>query len=189
MAQTSSLNLYIFADKYSIHQLRDDIITDLLGQANTWCWSPDVNQALLTKAYKNLPESAKFHQYMIHCTAHGWLAEPDQDLAVRLHPLMERQPTFVFEVSLAQGQIIQKCSKNRDGRYYMFSDCIKDSCYSNEHLVYDKSACRKRIRTKAHLFAELIHACAKDGVAMAKEQEGQSFSMATMARTLPTPEI
>jgi hypothetical protein len=89
MAQTSSLNLFIFADKYSVHQLRDDIITALLGQANTWRWSPDPNQELITKAYDNLPETAKFHKFMVHCTAHCWLAEPGQDLTARMRSLVE----------------------------------------------------------------------------------------------------
>jgi hypothetical protein len=70
MVQTSSLNLFIFADEYSVYQLRDDVITALLGQANTLHWSPDPNQELITKAYGNLPESAKFHKLMVHCTAH-----------------------------------------------------------------------------------------------------------------------
>jgi hypothetical protein len=36
MGVVSNLRLYIFADKYSVHQLRDDIMTAMLGQAHDW---------------------------------------------------------------------------------------------------------------------------------------------------------
>jgi hypothetical protein len=36
MSIFSYLKLYIFADKYSVHQLRDDVLTVILGQAFYW---------------------------------------------------------------------------------------------------------------------------------------------------------
>jgi hypothetical protein len=185
MVQTSSLNLFIFADKYSVHQLRDHVITALLGQANTWHWSPDPNQELITKAYDNLPESAKFHKFMVHCTAHWWLAEPGQDLAARMRSLVEWSPASAFGVSHVPARIIQKCSKESDGRYYHLADCIDDSCFFHEHLVHDETGCRERFRNKTHVFAELIDACAKDGVSMAQEYEDKSLLIATVVSALP----
>jgi hypothetical protein len=46
-------------------------------------------------------------------------------------------------------------------------------------------ASKRRIRNKAHVFAELIDACAKDGVATAAEYEDESLSMASVASALP----
>jgi hypothetical protein len=97
------------------------------------------------------------------------------------------QPIFAFEVSLAQAQIIRKSTNESEGCYYMFCNYIEDLCYFHEHLVHDKAAGRERIRNKAHVFAELIDACAKDGVAMAEEYVGESLSMATVASALPNP--
>ncbi|KAH7087856.1 hypothetical protein FB567DRAFT_443038 [Paraphoma chrysanthemicola] len=44
-----------------------------------------------------------------------------------------------------------------------------NSCFLHEHLEHDKDACRKRISNKAHVFAVIIEACAKDGISMALE--------------------
>jgi len=37
--------------------------------------------------------------------------------------------------------------------------------------VLDKEACRKRVMGNAHIFAGIIDACVKDGVAMLEEQD------------------
>ena len=37
----SLLKLYIFADKYSVDQLRDDILSALMGYSLSWQWWPD----------------------------------------------------------------------------------------------------------------------------------------------------
>lgn len=54
----SFLNLYIFADKYPVHQLCDDAMTALIDQIDTWGWHPDPTFAFVSKAYSNLPTSA-----------------------------------------------------------------------------------------------------------------------------------
>jgi hypothetical protein len=38
--------------------------------------------------------------------------------------------------------------------------------------VLGKDACRERIKNKVYVFAEVIEACAKDGISMVKELEG-----------------
>jgi hypothetical protein len=41
-----------------------------------------------------------------------------------------------------------------------------NSCVFHEHPRIDKDGCRERIKNKAHVFAELITSCAKDGTAI-----------------------
>jgi hypothetical protein len=170
MSQLSFLNLFIFADKYSVHQLRDDILTALVSQAKHWRYFPDIKQNLLTTAYDNLPDSATDHKFMVHSAAHVWATEPDADLAARLRSLRNRQPDFAFEVSLAQAQILQKTYA--DHGYNSYNECHENSCRYHEHLVHENDACRKHVAEKAHVFTVLIDACAKDGVLMAKEHDG-----------------
>jgi hypothetical protein len=164
---TSFLNLYIFADKYSVHQLRDDIMTAIFVQCFTWNWFPDPNQQWLAAAYAALPPSAKIVRLMILTAALYWLPDGGKDLATRIQTLHEWQPAFASELSLAQAKMLQA---QRDGApLSLHSYCrtsFASSCKFHEHLLLDQNACRERIREGANVFAELIKACAKDGRSM-----------------------
>lgn len=170
----SFLNLYIFADAYSVHQLRDDIMTAMLGQTHAWNWWPDITSELLSKEYANLPHSAKFHQFMIDSAASYWLADPDPDLASRLRQLHEWQPQFAFEVSLTQAKALQALrTGDLDTIRAHYASSFSNSCSLHEHITYDQNACRERIKKKAHVFTTLIEACAQDGISMIKERENK----------------
>jgi len=173
MSLVSYLNLYIFADKYSVHQLRDDILTAMLGQAFAWDWYPDPEADLLATAYDNLPNSARFLKFLVVCTALFWLVVSDGDCTARLRTLRQWQPDFAFEVSMKQAQMLHKGHKNDDGVFVSYHEQLPNSCVFHEHLVCNANACRERIKNKSHVFVELIEACAKDGISMIKEQEGE----------------
>jgi hypothetical protein len=172
MSAVLYLKLYIFADKYSVHQLRDDILTVMLGQASYWDYYPDPEQTLLTLAYNNLPDSAMFHQFMALITVYFWLPVPTEDAAARLRRLSEWQPDFALDVSVKQAQMLQKNRNDKESiDWYGYVEKL-NSCIFHEHLVLDKDACRERIKNKIHVFAEMIEACAKEGISMVKELEG-----------------
>jgi hypothetical protein len=46
---------YIFADKYRVPQLKDDIMTALVVQYSAWGWWPDPAADLISLIYGNLP--------------------------------------------------------------------------------------------------------------------------------------
>lgn len=75
----SYLDLLIFADVYSAHQLRDNLLTAMLGQASSWFSFPDPGEELLNTAYENLPSSAKFIRFLALSAALVWLPDPDED--------------------------------------------------------------------------------------------------------------
>lgn len=177
MSMMSFLNLYIFADKYSVHQLRDDIITALLCQSNTWGWHPDPTFAFLSKAYSNLPTSAKLLQLLVDSTAVYWLGDPEADLAVRVRDIHKWQPHFAFEVSLTQAKMLQAFERGDIDDMGEYADkAFENSCSRHEHVLRDEDACRARIGKKAHVFATLIEACAKDAISMVREQEKEDNS-------------
>jgi len=177
MAQVSYPNLFVFADKYDVHQLGDDILTAMVVQLQAWNWPPDFNQDLLTLAYDNLPDSATYLKFMVQVTAHFWLLESthsfnkdfDFDVAGRLRLLQKWRPDFAFEVGLAQSLTLQKSKDEHEVFSYDMSN--PNSCVFHDHIGHDQAACRQRISDKAHVFAVLIESCSIDGMAMAEDQE------------------
>jgi hypothetical protein len=171
MVTVSYLNLYIFAHRYSVDQLRDDIMTAMLGQSNSWEFFPDPTLDHLTTAYENLPISAMFQRWMILSTAYYWVPHSGEGLMTKLRSLHEWQPNFAFEVSLAHAQMLQVKRDRGDDLAYDHQEEIPNSCVFHEHVVRNQGECRDRIKHRANIFAELIIACAKDGVAMVKQEQ------------------
>jgi hypothetical protein len=102
----SCLSLYIFVDKYSVHQLHDDFMTAMFAQSTSWEQFPEPTPHLLTTVYNNLPSSAKFHRLIILCIAYFWLTEAEANPTVRLRSLHEWQPNLAFEISVALTQMM-----------------------------------------------------------------------------------
>lgn len=178
MAQVSYLKLFIFADKYNVHQLRDDILTAMVVQLQAWNWSPDFNQDLLTLAYDNLPDSTTYLKFTVQFTTHFWLLESthpfnkdcELDVTGRLRLLQKWRPDFAFEVGLAQALTLQKSKDEHELSSYYISN--PNSGAFHDHIGHDQAACRKRIGNKAHVFMVLIESCSIDGMAMAEDQAG-----------------
>jgi hypothetical protein len=60
---TSYLRLYIFADKYNVHQLRDDILTAFISQAQAWNWWPGTGGLIqLKSSSSSLIPTCPIHQ-------------------------------------------------------------------------------------------------------------------------------
>jgi len=65
--------LYIFADKYRVHQLKDGIATALLAQSQAWNWWTDPEEDLIPLIYGNLPRDCGFINFVVLSAAFVWL--------------------------------------------------------------------------------------------------------------------
>jgi hypothetical protein len=171
----SFLRLYIFADKYNVPQLRDDVLTALVMQSIAWNWFPDIERDLLTFAYANLPPSSKFIRFLVLTTAYGWLSSPGKSCATTLRTMKEMHEDFAFDVAVVQAE---RCKdmlwpEAKEGAQFWSADAMPHSCVLHEHLVHVKEQCRKRIRDHSHIFAALIDTCTQNALGMTEERDGE----------------
>lgn len=103
----SFLRLYIFADKYDVPQLRDDVLTALVAQSNTWGWWPDVERELIEFVYANLPPVSKFIRFLVMATAYVWLAQYGCCSASKVREIREMNEDFAFDVMVVQNSSIK----------------------------------------------------------------------------------
>ncbi|KAI4928972.1 hypothetical protein J4E85_005594 [Alternaria conjuncta] len=164
----SFLRLYIFADKYNVPQLRDDVLTAMVAQSNAWNWWPDIDRELLDSAYANLPPSSKFIRLFVLSTAYCWLPELETCSATRIRTMMEMNEEFAFEVIVVQNQML-KDNMSSGGLPLWMEDAVPDSCTLHEHLVQEAKQCRKRIRDQPYIFTGLIEMCAQDALGRTKK--------------------
>jgi hypothetical protein len=156
--------LYIFADKYSVYQLSDDIISAMMGFNVAWSAYPDPEVPLINLAYANLPRTAPLICYIVLSVVYYWVTD------LKTHSVEEIEklpPQYLVDVMVAQAQRQNsrrelvaehpQCETLPD----MPMDCFTDSCAFHEHLVYDRAACRQRL-ANAHIFTGLIEACMKE---------------------------
>lgn len=103
----SLLPLFIFADKYDVPQLLDDIITALVIRGRSWHWWPDSDTELVAAMHGNLPKTSTFAKMIACCAAIYWLPEKGEDEASRVRLLHEMHPDFVFNVALVQAEALK----------------------------------------------------------------------------------
>jgi len=164
----SFLRLYVFADKYNVPQLRDDVLTAMIAQSHAWNWWPDVDRELLSSAYANLPPSSKFIRLFVLSIAYCWLLEPETCSAARVRALREMNEDFAFDIMVVQNERL-KSIKLLEGMPFSLHEALPNSCILHEHLVQDAEQCRKRIRDKPYIFTGLIEMCAQDALGTTKE--------------------
>jgi hypothetical protein len=104
---TSYLRLYIFADKYNVRQLRDDIMTAFVAQVHACNWWPDPDEELIQFTYANLPTSSKFLRFFVVSAAYLWVPLPGEDCATKMRAMRAMHTDFAFDVSLVQGERLQ----------------------------------------------------------------------------------
>lgn len=137
----SLLYLAIFADKYSVTQLRDDILTALFIYSFHWNAFPAASPSLTKVAYENLPASSQFLKFLAYSTAYTWNTSAfvdnyEQETEVmRLH-----HPGFWLQVSKVLAQRINGSLP------WEASRGLPDSCRFHEHEERDMSECMDRIR-------------------------------------------
>ncbi|KAI4663655.1 uncharacterized protein J4E78_004071 [Alternaria triticimaculans] len=165
----SFLRLYIFADKYDVPQLRDDVLTALIAQSTTWSWWPGPQKKLIKFTYANLPPSSKFTRFLVLSTAYTWFWRPEDCSATKLRALKEANEDLAFDVAVVQIQRLkdEKSSKDMPSR---LKDALPNSCALHDHL-HNAEMCRERIYNQPHIFTGLIEMCAQDALRMAKEPD------------------
>ncbi|KAI4935537.1 uncharacterized protein J4E92_002828 [Alternaria infectoria] len=166
----SFLRLYVFADKYNVPQLRDDVLTAVLAQSISWNWWPDIEQGVIQFAYANLPSSSKFIRFLVISTAFVWLSQDGNCSATKLRILRELNEDFAFDVTVVQFQRL-KTKKTSEGVPLGMKDAVTNSCALHEHLVQDAEQCRKRIHHQPYIFTGLMEMCAQAALAMKKESD------------------
>jgi len=171
----SFLRLYVFADKYDVPQLRDDVLTAVVAQSISWDWWPDLEQGVIEFAYANLPSSSKFIRFLVISTAFVWLSQDENCSANKLRMLKEKNEDFAFEVMIVQNQRFRN-EKSSDGMPLWLEEALSNSCVLHEHLVQDAGQCRRRIHDQPYIFTGLIEMCAQSALAMKKESDEEKRS-------------
>ena len=155
----SLLLLYIFADKYSVHQLRDDIMSAAMGHVLAWNWWPGLaHLTLINKACEHLPSTAQFLRFLTSSVAYVW-DRADDDTCRRF--LAEMPQSFLVEVMIIQAHLIAQLH-SLTGVSGALEEDIPNSCTFHEHLVRDQDQCRQRLASCGHVFTGILNACAKE---------------------------
>jgi hypothetical protein len=151
------LDLYIFADKYSVDQLRDDLMSALAGYCLAWRWWPDiyVNLTVVNHAYANLPSCSRLIRYLVSTMVYmSWIPS---NAPTEVEALKQVDPMFTFDIMMGHAL------KRQGAREFPEStaDGLKDSCVFHEHRVFGKESCRERLGGSASIFKGLANACIK----------------------------
>ncbi|KAJ4338729.1 hypothetical protein N0V95_007972 [Ascochyta clinopodiicola] len=152
--------LFVFADKYMVPQLRDDILTAFVGQCWKWNWWPDEATDLVNIIYSNMPASSTFAKFLACSIA--WVGFPGDkgDAVDRMQSLRRLNPDLAFEVGVTYAKQAQG-HKDHDVSVDISTN-LPNSCLFHEHSLVDQEQCRKRIANRPHIFTAILDACAKD---------------------------
>ncbi|KAF2676698.1 hypothetical protein K458DRAFT_351229, partial [Lentithecium fluviatile CBS 122367] len=93
------LRIYVLADRYPIRQLRDDILSSMLGHAIGYEYYPDPDIDIISYAYDNLPATSPFISYFVLSTAYYWL--PYGDAEAKVHQPRSWNEDFCAKVMVA----------------------------------------------------------------------------------------
>lgn len=155
--------LYIFADKYRMTQLKDDIMTVLVVQCSAWGWWPYPAADLMSLIYGNLPRDCGLIQFLVLSAAFMWVTHRYGHCEEKLLAIRDMHPDFAFDISIALADWL-KDRHDWDGERTLavyFDKCQNTSCPFHDHLLLDKDACRKRIANPPYIFTGMIEAFAE----------------------------
>jgi hypothetical protein len=150
------LHLYIFADKYSVDQLRDDLMSALLGYCSAWNWWPDIYVKTVNHAHANLPSSSHFIRFLVSVAVYFWTPPKSP---TKVEALKQLDPMFTFDLMMGHGlktQHAQLFPGDNAG-----AEAFEDSCVFHVHRVFGKESCRERLGGSASIFKGLADACIK----------------------------
>jgi hypothetical protein len=165
------VQLYIFADKYEVPQLRDDVLTAYLGFCHKMGWLPGPDypgEELIFHMCDNLPASSSMVRFTALCTALEWLPVVDgicatKDCATKMRALFDLHYEFAFQVSVSMAEVIRKHYESaREDRAIHFEDYAPNACPFHEHTDLDKEKCRLRIKERPEIFAAILDACMQE---------------------------
>lgn len=152
--------LYIFAHKYRVVQLEDDIVTALFVQSYAWGdWWPDPEAEVVALIYSSLPRDCDLTRLLVHCSAFLWATE--DCCRDRIQILRDMHTDFMFDVCVLMANALKGHENFKYTRPTYFEDGTRDSCEFRGHLPLDKASCRKRITNYPHIFTALIEGFAE----------------------------
>ncbi|KAF2005383.1 hypothetical protein P154DRAFT_518510 [Amniculicola lignicola CBS 123094] len=166
------LKLYIFADQYSVHQLRDDIMTALVANSIACGWWPDPEADIIDLAYDSLPKASTFRRFLLEPWAFFWSREEATPEA--LEGLKNLHSEFLVEWGMMQTKRLWSKGDGTTGKL------VSNSCKYHEHRLLDDVECRKRLIWNTHIFKGLIESCREEVNRVREEApSAPTFSLVT----------
>jgi hypothetical protein len=155
--------LYIFGDKYSVPQLRDDVVTAFVGQCWKWDLFPAENdEALILLTATNLPASSKLRKFLACSIAWVGVNQPDSNPEHIMRSLQELDPDLAVEVGITYALKVHEADAS--GVYQVSTDLddhLPNACIFHDHTHLNQDQCRRRIASRPHIFTAILDACAK----------------------------
>jgi hypothetical protein len=158
------VRLYVFADRYSIPQLRDDVMSTYIGYCISFGLYPDPDDIeVIDLAYSKLPATAMLSRYLVLSTIYFWTPVK---LTLESGKLERLHPGFTLDVMTAQAQRGQPPEKGETDATKLVPRLakygLKNSCVFHEHQVFDEDTCRHRLANSKFVFDGLLDACVKE---------------------------
>lgn len=162
------VRLYIFADRYNIPQLRDDVMSTYIGYCISHGLYPDPDDVeVIDLAYSKLPATAMLPRYLVLSTVYFWTP---QKLTLETGKLERLHPGFTLDVMTAQAQRTQPPEEGQTDATKTVPQLAKyglrNSCVFHEHQVIGREQCRSRLTHNKFIFDGLLDACVKEAEAI-----------------------
>jgi hypothetical protein len=160
----SLIRLYIFADRYSVPQLRDDVMSTYIGYCISYGLYPDPDDVeVIDLAYTKLPPTALLSRYLVLSTIYFWTPIK---LTLESGKLERLHPGFTLDVMTAQAQRGQPPEEGETDSTKLVPQLAKyglrNSCVFHEHQTMSEQSCRHRLAQSKFVFDGLLHACVKE---------------------------
>jgi hypothetical protein len=157
------LRLYIFADRYNIPQLRDDVMSAYIGYCISYGLYPDPDDIeVIDLAYSKLPANSLLSRYFVLSTIYFWTPVK---LTLESGKLERLHPGFTLDVMTAQAQRGQPPEEGETDATKTVPQLAKyglrNSCVFHEHQALDENQCRHRLMHNKFIFDGLLDACVK----------------------------
>jgi hypothetical protein len=158
------VRLYIFADRYNIPQLRDDVMSAYIGYCISYGLYPDPDDVeVIDLAYSKLPATSLLSRYLVLSTIYFWTPVK---LTLESGKLELLHPGFTLDVMTAQAQRGQPPEEGETDATKTVPQLAKyglrNSCVFHEHQALDENQCRHRLTHSKFIFDGLLDACVKE---------------------------
>ncbi|KAF2823786.1 hypothetical protein CC86DRAFT_384336 [Ophiobolus disseminans] len=160
----SLVRLYLFAQKYSIDQLQDDVMSTYMGYCVSYGLYPDPDDVdIIELAYANLPATSPLSRYFVLSTVYFWTPVRATLESGKLGRLHKR---FILDVMTAQAQRGQPPNKGENSATKLVPNLarygLENSCTFHEHKSTSEQDCRCRMTNSKFIFDSLLDACVKE---------------------------
>jgi hypothetical protein len=158
------VRLYIFADRYNVPQLRDDVMSTYIGYCISHGLYPDPDDVeVIDLAYTKLPATALLSRYLVLSTIYFWTPIK---LTLESGKLERLHSGFTLDVMTAQAQRGQPPEEGETESTKVVPQLakygLKNSCIFHEHQTRSGESCRHRLAHSKFIFDGLLEACVKE---------------------------